>query len=429
MKTKFGQRLKYILYLLIVTIICVELCPYLVSPTMYSESFSREGLKEEIATRYQNLQKENGKEDAEEEGGYLGSHILHPYLGFVKAPSKSINQFCFDGPDPITKKSEDQINICLMGGSVAMGVYDYSREEITRKLQESGLFGNKKIEIVLLALGGYKQPQQLMALNYFLALGAEYDIIINLDGFNEIVLPYSDNLEFNVFSSYPRHWNFYSKKKLDSKVQLLLSKELGLSEKQKNLDKLFVEKHFNQSNFGLLLWNILKRKNERLASSIESQLRDAVKNSGSDYQSTGPKQMVSDTTQFFKDQAKFWKRSSLIMNGISKSMECKYFHFLQPNQYVENSKKLTENELSIAYEHTTFSYKTAVQKGYPFLISEGEGLIAQGVNYYDLTLIFKDEKASVYNDKCCHFNDYGYDVIANEMSDRIINQLKKSAEQ
>lgn len=38
------------------------------------------------------------------------------------------------------------------------------------------------------AQGGFKQPQQLLTMTYFLALGQESDFIINLNGVNEIVL-------------------------------------------------------------------------------------------------------------------------------------------------------------------------------------------------------------------------------------------------
>lgn len=33
-----------------------------------------------------------------------------------------------------------------------------------------------------------------MALNYFLMLGVQLDLVINIDGFNELVLPPSENL-------------------------------------------------------------------------------------------------------------------------------------------------------------------------------------------------------------------------------------------
>src|SRR6185436_6541397 len=47
-------------------------------------------------------------------------------------------------------------------------------------------FANKPIRILSFALGGHKQPQQLMILTYYLSLGQPLDVIINVDGFNEI---------------------------------------------------------------------------------------------------------------------------------------------------------------------------------------------------------------------------------------------------
>lgn len=48
--------------------------------------------------------------------------------------------------------------------------------------------------VLNLGQGGWKQPQQLLALNYFLSLGQRFDVIVNLDGFNEIALGYHNHL-------------------------------------------------------------------------------------------------------------------------------------------------------------------------------------------------------------------------------------------
>ena len=64
--------------------------------------------------------------------------------------------------------------------------------------------------VVTLGIAGYKKTQQLLALAYFLSLGAEYDLIINLDGYNDIVLPITDNYSFGVNPFFPRAWNLRS---------------------------------------------------------------------------------------------------------------------------------------------------------------------------------------------------------------------------
>ena len=40
--------------------------------------------------------------------------------------------------------------------------------------------------------GGYKQPQQLAALSEALLLGVPLDVVVNIDGYNEVALGKSD---------------------------------------------------------------------------------------------------------------------------------------------------------------------------------------------------------------------------------------------
>ena len=425
MKGNLKKRLQYLLFLVIIIPLTIELSPYALSPLIYKQSFSRKNLQSELLRQYEKqVEKDVKSNKNESENEYLGDHILHPYLGFVNVPNKNYNRFCFPGADPITHKSADTLNVCLTGGSVALGLYNTSRDRIIERLKTSKYFKDKEIKIVLFALGGFKQPQQLLALNYFLSLGAQYDIVINLDGFNEIVLPFSDNLPSHVFPSYPRHWNIYSRKSLDSKVQLLLSKQVALKEKQRNTDRFFVKSYLYKSNFGLLFWGGLNTDNKSSSFQLEGQLRTAISQSGSDYQSRGPVEIVKDTSLFFTEQAELWQRSSTMIGNIGKTAGFDYFHFLQPNQYYQNSKELTEEELTIAYEHQPFAYKTAVQTGYPILIKQGQQLSDNGINYFDLTLIFKNEKRTVYNDKCCHFNKLGYNLIADKIAQSIVDYFE-----
>ncbi|MEZ5196157.1 MAG: hypothetical protein R2764_07080 [Bacteroidales bacterium] len=157
----------------------------------------------------------------------------------------------------------------------------------------------------------------------------------------------------------------------------------------------------------------------------EEKLRKSIEGAESDYQSTGIYTSISDTLTFFKDQAEFWKRSSLQIQHLSLSAEFKYFHFLQPNQYIEGSKNLSSKEFEIAFESGPFTYKYAVQKGYWLLQEEGKKLLQEGVNFVDLTQMFRNESRTVYNDKCCHFNQLGYDLIADKITLRILSDVEK----
>src|SRR6185436_13391576 len=49
-------------------------------------------------------------------------------------------------------------------------------------------FSGKEIVPLCFSHEGYKQPQQLLVLAYFLSIGQPLDLVVNIDGFNEVAL-------------------------------------------------------------------------------------------------------------------------------------------------------------------------------------------------------------------------------------------------
>jgi hypothetical protein len=421
---KFNLKfLKNGLIPLFVVIITLELSPYVLGRIFLHQSFSRKEIRNELKAEETNkatIDQKNNNPD-----GYLGDHILHPYLGFVSIPHPNYNAFNLPGENPVIKKTPDALNVVIMGGSVAKDVYTYTGERIQQILRTSKSFEHRKINLVVFALGGFKQPQQLIALNYFMALGAEYDIVINIDGFNEMVLPFADNLPNHVFPSYPRHWNIYARKKLDSKVMLVMGKQAVINERIKQNKAFMAGSILQVSNFALFIWKVTETKQKAGMAKLEAQLRTIMESSESDYQSTGIYTTVTDTLAFFREQAEFWRRSSRQIAQLEQSAGFDYFHFLQPNQYDEGSKTLTEQEMNMAFESGPFAYKEGARIGYPLLREQGILLKNEGVNFTDLSMLFKNENRTVYNDKCCHFNQLGYEMIADQICKEILTHIKE----
>lgn len=408
------------LYTLLVILLTIELSPFIIGRFFLAQSYSRKEIRQELTSGETIIESPELTNTNTE--GYLGDHILHPYLGFVSIPHPNYNEFNLPGISPITKKSPGQLNVVIMGGSVAKDIYTHTGDRIVKNLKTSKVFENKEINLVVFALGGFKQPQQLLALNYFMALGAEYDIVINIDGFNEMVLPYADNLPHHVFPSYPRHWNIYSRKKLDSKVLLLMGKQSVLFEKMQREKAFMSTSILRYSNFALFIWKLSSLRQQAAQADLEGRIRKVMENSESDYQSTGIYTTVTDTLTFYGEQAAFWMRSSKQIAQLSRKAGFEYFHFLQPNQYDEGSKSLTDEEMNMAFEKGPFAYKEAAKAGYPLLREQGSILTNEGVNFTDLSLLFMDEKRTVYNDKCCHFNQLGYDIIADRICREIVGR-------
>ena len=93
-----------------------------------------------------------------------------------------------------------------MGGSVACLFALNGTRRLEVELAKDTRFAHKELVFVNLALGGYKQPQQLMTLAYLLSLGAEFDLILNIDGFNEVALDEFENGAEKLFPAFPRGW-------------------------------------------------------------------------------------------------------------------------------------------------------------------------------------------------------------------------------
>ena len=56
------------------------------------------------------------------------------------------------------------------------------------QLAAAPAFRGREIVPLCFAHEGYKQPQQLLVLSYFLSIGQELDLVVNIDGFNEVAL-------------------------------------------------------------------------------------------------------------------------------------------------------------------------------------------------------------------------------------------------
>ncbi len=343
---------------------------------------------------------------------------IHPYVGFVADPKKSkvvISQYGFlDSKNPITSRSDDKLIIGLFGGSFARQLYSYAANELQKTLAPLG----KKLTIINFAMGGYKQPQQLMILTYMLSLGAEFDIIVNLDGFNEVALPPA-NIFKGVFPIYPRNW-YYRVANLQSPELLSKLGELRIVDhKRLQWGNRFKSPILNNSVALLSLWRFRDRLLEKARFKLIQEIDNDKKLIDTRYVVTGPDYPFNEKNQLYKFLSMIWKQSSFQMHQISKANGIKYYHFLQPNQYVNGSKPLSDKEIKIAINPNS-PYSKHAKEGYRELRKYGVELCHQDVNFYDLTMIYSEIVKILYRDDCCHVNMAGYHIVANQIGCTIL---------
>ena len=348
---------------------------------------------------------------------FVDNKALHPYLGYVadrKPDSRSVNRFGFLGQSPLLTKPEDAFVVAVFGGSVAMSIpLGILRREIEKLHPDL----DRPIEFVILALSGYKQPQQLLALTYFLALGATFDVVINLDGFNDVVLPFADNLPAHVHPSFPRLWHLYSRKGFDQKAASSYAAIHRSRRERSRWSARLAGSPLSSSAFVLTLWDAIDRRKQREISLATAELNRILQTLESSFQTSGPLEQDAQFDLLLQETIQLWAESSRQMARSCRANGIQYFHFLQPNQYVEGSKPLSEVELRTAIEPGT--YQELARLGYPKLIEAGRVLAREGVPFSDMTRVFESEERVVYVDTCCHYNKLGYEILIAKMAKRM----------
>jgi len=356
--------------------------------------------------------------------------IIHPYLGYVYSPEYRIeadskipiSEYGFvDKSGPIHTRSRDKVIVGIFGGSVGFWFSVLGRESLITELRKSPLFSSKEIVIVTTALYGYKQPQQLMALSYLLALGAEFDIIINVDGFNEVALPPAENIPKHVFPFFPRNWLGRIQGLPNTESQSIAGEIGYLEAKRKDWARIFSITPLRYSIALNLLW---KYYDHHLAAAISRDELALQRNrpGGSSYVATGPPRGYRSEADLFEDLASVWRTSSSQMDRLCAANGIRYFHFLQPNQYVAGSKIMGKEELRQAVLEG-HPYRKGAEKGYPYLTRAGQNLVDQGVHFHDLTMIFAHDAEPIYVDTCCHLNERGNRILGSVIGRAIIQDI------
>ena len=255
-----------------------------------------------------------------------------------------------------------------------------------------------------------------MILNYLLVLGAEFDIILNLDGFNEITLPVNENMHRGVFPFFPRAW-FFRVGKLDPETRTAMGEIVYLESKRRMLAELHSAVPFRHSMTSGFIWTVRDRFLSRRMAEQSMQLARKPEKEAA-YVITGPPVHYENQMDTFSDLARMWKRSSIEMNQLCAGHAIEYYNCLQPTLHVRGSKPLSKREQELERQFPNLN-KRCARRAYPLLIFMGKEQAAAGVAFLDLTRVFRNTDKTVYYDSC-HLNYLGYRLMAERMADFIL---------
>ena len=364
---------------------------------------------------------------------------LHPFFAFVLEPGAftqeesgmKVNNYGFFSLSdyPFVKADKNQFVVGVFGGSVANdfalnSIVNEARgnEGFIQYLKNIPQLKDKEIIVLSFAGGGYKQPQQLLILNYFLSIGQEFDLVINIDGFNEVALSNLNN-QAQVELALPSVQHIQPLTGLANNDLSVMKAIVEISELK---DKLLTAINKLESCKLALCHSFRSLQVKQFLDSYQTQVikydeeiaRKSNKIGGSDslvYFTKMPTVLEDDVA--FEKMTDIWYDSSLTMNQILSSRNIPYVQFIQPNQYYPTKRVFTEEEKFIFVKN--HPYAEGVQKGYPVLLSKVEDLQKENVNVFNAVNILDNEKSSVYRDACCHYNIIGETILEKYIANSI----------
>lgn len=350
---------------------------------------------------------------------------LHPYLGYVYTPRKegdpplppgihiSADGFLDDRP-AIRARRDGTVLIGILGGSVAGQLGSFHLAHLERALRRGGAFEGKEIEFVRLGMPGYHQPQQVIQLASILAQGGAFDIVLNLDGFNEIAVPVALNAAQGAHPLFPMNWSMVALDTPDPGVRRALGAMAYVTDERRAREARFRASPLSRSATARLLWKLSDRNLEGKAARYAWELRTFPVEE-IPYFVRGPERDHAPAGGLVPWCVEVWRRSSLQLKALCDAHGIRYVHVLQPNQYLPGSKPLSATERANAFDAES-PYRPVVEEGYPLLRAAGEDLRDAGVEFHDLTMAFEEAGATLYVDSCCHFNGEGNRILSDAIA-------------
>jgi hypothetical protein len=372
--------------------------------------------------------------------GRLTGEALHPYFGPTHKPGVPFevpaslrvpntpplglrtNNFGFvSAHDYPFSRTANQFIVGMFGGSVGLWFCAVGAEHLLADLKQDPFFRDKELIPLCFSHEGYKQPQQLLVLTYFLEIGQPFDLVVNIDGFNDVALARLND-ERGLDISMPSAQHLEGLVNLVNQATLTPEKLESLATIQRLRVRMTDLAARAQRAPFAVMHVVFDRLYRRTADQYSRELgrfnnlpSNASQNSV--IQVTGRVRSRDEST-LFTDMATEWATASLLMHDLLASRGVPYVHVLQPNQYF-TMRRFSADEARVALSEES-PYRTAAARGYPALIAASASLAAKE-RFVNATGVFDREPAAVYMDNCCHYTRTGNFVLADFIAKSILS--------
>jgi hypothetical protein len=342
--------------------------------------------------------------------------ILHPYHSYDTAAGQS--GYARTAALMQSPRGAESTHVVVLGGSVSCVLVAHARDRMARALGEHERWGGRPVRIHVLGQGGMKQPQQSMALAYALALGWKPDLVINVDGFNEVALG-NQNADMGAHPLHPtvHHWSHLVRGGAGiPEVEDLRAELIGIRQRTVRLLDLTLQGGLYRS--AVIGYSMRQHAQERIGTYRALQGDYVLLLSRERHPSLHGPPFVPGLESVLRSAVISWQESSTSIAAMCATRGITYLHVLQPTLHDAGSKPLTARE--VAMGTALVSWKEGCRVGYPMLRAAGEALSRRGVNFLDASMLFADVEEQLYYD-ACHFNEHGSFLLA----DAITAELRK----
>jgi hypothetical protein len=380
--------------------------------------------------------------------------VLHPFMGFVFRPSlpmsrvadarrirellaggkpeaywtnlKTNNHGFFSAHDyPHERENSRELVIGVFGGSVAQWFALQGAERLKKELRENSFFRDRDIAIMNYAQGGFKQPQQVQALSYFLSVGQHFDFVVNIDGFNEIALSHINHRK-GVDTSMPSAQQLLPLLGLmdeaDSNMEMI-NDLLGLRQSELNMMRMEQWKSSTRSAGLHLILSLLYTRVRDDYSTEQQAIASLRKSMGrtslvhlSELSNTFD---MSDSISVAMD---LWLGAAVTMQELCNGKGIPYLEVIQPNQYF-SKKEFSAQEQALAINEDS-PYREPIKSGYQHLPELVQRMRQEGVNVVSAAGVFDEVREETYSDSCCHYNQTGNEILAKEVAESLIELVE-----
>ena len=371
---------------------------------------------------------------AEPGGGRLTTMALHPYFGpthqpgipfdlpeALRAPGAApapaaTNNFGFTSTRdyPVARATPRQLLVGIFGGSVAAWFCQVGSDRLVSRLTAVPAFRDRDVVPLCFAHEGYKQPQQLLILSYFLSIGQELDVAVNIDGFNEVALSRLNDARGSDISM-PSVMHMDPLTALLDRSSMSAEKVESLARIQTYRRRVNAAASRTNGASSAALYFLYSRLHTVLDRQYQAEVRafDALPaSSATSLIRVTPKVHPREGQALWDDIAGGWVRSSLLMHEMLAARGARYVHVLQPNQYF-TTRAFAPGEAAVALAADS-PFKPGAEQGYPVLerAAASGALASAGVTFVDGVHLFDAERMPVYIDNCCHYTRRGYELLA-----------------